>query len=155
MKNKFGMAVLAGLMVLVLGLAVGQAQVTPPSPNITVVACTNNVPNSGTTTANLGAVIDLTRYKDVGLQMTYKLNGAGTTACTFNWARSADGTNFNTTAPISFAFAPNGTTFVSTNANVTVGALPYIKLLSIVAANNSADMTNITVIAVTKPGPKD
>ena len=143
------------LAAVTLGPPVALGQVTDPSPAITVVACTNNVPNNSATTANLGDAIDVSDYREVGLQVTFALTGAGTTACTFAFNQSADGTSWCTTAPISLALTPAGTAAVTTNASVRIGALPYIKLHSITAANNSAAMTNIVVKVVTKPGPKD
>lgn len=156
-KVRFGLGLVA-----VLALAVGllappmlMGQVTPPSPAIYSLAVTNDVPNNSTTTANLGGTIDCSQYADVGVQIKYELNAAGTTACTFNFVRSADGTNWNTTAPIAISFVPNGATAVVTNTSITMGALPYLKCSGITAANNTAAMTNISVVYVFKPGRKE
>lgn len=115
------------------------------------ISCTNNVPNNTTTTANLGSAIGATKYDEVAVQITYALNGAGTTACTFNFLTSVDGETYNTTAPHAITFVPAGATAVSTNLNITLGSKGYIKLGSIVAANNSAAMTNIVVKYAFKP----
>ncbi len=131
------------------------AQVVPPSPAIGAIACTNNVPNNSTTTANMGSAVDCSQYGEVGIQITGKLDGAGTTVCTFNFVKSADGTNYATVSQHPISFTPAGTTTVTTNVSLTVGALPYLKLLSITAANNSANLTNIVVQYVFKPARKE
>jgi len=119
------------------------------------VGCTNNVPNNSTTTENLGSVINCTRYNEVALDLSFKLTGAGTTACTFKFLRSVDGTNYNSVAPIEVAMAPNGTTAVRTNLSVTMGPIGYLKLASITAATNAQAMTNIVVGYALKPSRLD
>jgi xanthine dehydrogenase molybdopterin-binding subunit B len=133
-------------LLLAFALPVAAQQYT-----VTTVACTNNVPNTTTTTANLGSAVTLTKYDEAAVQIDYKLNAAGTTACTFNFVTSVDGSTYGTTSAHAVVFAPNGTTLVSTNLNITIGSKGYLKLLSITAANNTADMTNIVVKVSVKP----
>lgn len=150
-RNFLGLALVAGL----LAVGVAQAQVVPPTTELTVLSVTNDVPNNSTTTANLGAELDVSQFENVGVLVKYALNGSGTTACTFTFNWSADGTNYNTTSPFAIALAPAGTTAVTTNALWHVGAMRKVKLSGLTAANNSAAMTNITVMFVRKPYPKD
>jgi len=145
-QTKFWLALLG----LGLALSAGAQQYRWVS-----VGCTNNVPNNSTTTENLGSVINCTRYGEVALDIEFKLTGAGTTACTFKFARSVDGTNYNSVAPIEVAMAPSGTTAVRTNLSVTMGPIGYLKLSSITAANNSQAMTNIVVGYALKPSRLD
>ena len=123
--------------------------------NMWTIACTNNVPNNSTTTANLGSTVDCSTYEQVGIRIKYALDGSGTTACTFSFNWSADGTNWSTTAPITYSLPPTGATAVATNAIMNLGPIPYLKLSGITAANNSAAMTNISIVVVKKPYPKD
>lgn len=141
---------MAAVMAALLAVTAGAQQYRWVS-----VGCTNNVPNNSTTTENLGSVINCTRYNEVALDLSFKLTGAGTTACTFKFLRSVDGTNYNAVAPIEIAIAPNGTTAVRTNLNVTMGAIGYLKLGSITAATNGQAMTNIVVGYAFKPNRRE
>lgn len=148
---KFAAAAVLLLAVSVLGTF---AQVTG-EPVIGSISCTNNVPNNSTTTAQLGDAIDVGRYSQICIQPGFKLTAAGTTACTFKFSLSADGTNYPTSAPILMPLVPAGTTLVYTNVNVDVGAAKYIKLAAITAADNTAAMTNIAVVYSVKGDRKD
>jgi hypothetical protein len=149
MKKKFG------LMMVVALLGVAASSVQAQQYRWTNVGATNNVPNNSTTSANLGSVITATRYGEVAIDIAFALDGSGTTACNFKFLTSVDGTNYNTTAPITITQAPNGTTTVRTNTSISLGAVGYIKLGSITAANNSAAMTNIVVGYSFKPSRVD
>jgi len=145
-KQVFGVA-------LVVTSLIGTAQA---QYKVTTLVTTNDVPNSSTTTANLGGPITATKYGEVGLSIQFALNAAGTTACTFNFVKSPNaGTNYETGAWYSVSMVPNGTTMVSTNVTVTMGPFGYLKPFSFVAANNTAAMTNISIQYVLKPNRLD
>lgn len=114
---------------------------------------TNNVANNTTATSGngIGTVATVTRYSEIAVQPVFALTDAGTTACTFNFVSSVDGTNWPATAQFVLTCAPAGTATVSTNKSWDVGAAGYVKVLSITAANNSAAMTNIQVYYSRKP----
>lgn len=168
MKNKFkiliSLFVAVALAALVLPLASPplNAQSTAPTlgesagvaPIITVIACTNRVPDNVTESTVTGSAITTGGYRYVGLQMKFALHAAGTETMTFNFVTSADGTNYTTSARPSIAVAANGTTAVVTNVVVDMAGLSSIKILSIVCGNTTtADMTNILVTATRKRLP--
>jgi hypothetical protein len=61
------------------------------------------------------------------------------------------GTNYEAGAWQSVSMVPNGTTRVFTNVVMTMGPFGYLKPFSVVAANNTAAMTNIVVKYIVKP----
>ena len=125
---------------------------------------TNNVANNYTATngpagqAGAGAgtnKVDATAYDQVGINIQFALNAAGTTACVFKFATSMDGTNWNVHLADTHSIVPAGTTPVGTNVTVNLGAAGYWRLESITAANNTAAMTNIVVGYAYKPSRRE
>lgn len=116
---------------------------------------TNTVPDNSTTTVLMGNAITVTRYKEIGVSASFALDAAGTNACTFKFATSLDGTNYQTTAPLLMTLTPAGPTAVHTNCTFQLGAAGYFKMISITCGNNSAAMTNIIVGYSLKPNRRD
>ena len=116
---------------------------------------TNNVPDNSTTATNLGSVISATRYGEIGLSASFTLaDGDGTNACVFVWGKSLDGTNF--WERFIWTILPNGTNAtVGTNVSVSLGALGYVRLLSVSNGTNGAAMTNLVVGYAFKPARRD
>ena len=140
------------LGVVVLGLALGAAGQSYYWYDLEV---TNNVPDNSTTATNLGSVISATRYGEIGLSASFTLaDGDGTNACVFVWGKSLDGTNF--WERFSWTILPNGTNAtVGTNVSVSLGALGYVRLLSVSNGTNGAAMTNLVVGYAFKPARRD
>jgi hypothetical protein len=98
--------------------------------------------------------IGITKYGDVTLVLQYNLaaNTSFSSNVVFNFAASADGSNFSSTPPgnLVFALPSNGTNTTTLVTNVVVGSTGYLELYSI--GNGAASAaTNITVQAWVKP----
>jgi hypothetical protein len=142
------------LLVVALGFAVFAAQAQQYT--IGQIACTNIVYDNVTQTSNMGSAVTVTRYDEIGVQASYQCSGAETGNTIFTFVGSVDGTNYATTSPWSMSVLNNGNTLVCTNATFNVGAVGYIKLLSIQCANTDAvNVTNITVRYSLKPSRRD
>lgn len=117
---------------------------------VTVITCTNKVPDNVTESTLTGQEIDMGGYRYLCIQQKFALHAAGTETCTFNWVTSGDGTNYATVAQFPIAQAANGTTAVCTNIVIDMAGRRKAKILSIVCGNTTtADMTNI-LVTVTK-----
>jgi len=141
MKTKFKLLIVGAC--LALATMAAQAQLGQPSLIISsgTGAWTNYIAPSTTFTTN--AVVDCTTKKDVFLQWKAELNGAGTTANTLTIQGSADGSNWFTYGLL--PMTPAGTTAVTVGTNMSVGALPYLRVRSIANAANTGSITNYTV----------
>lgn len=120
-----------------------------------MVAQTNVTDNTTFTLTNATRTVDVRDFNQVGLHFKFALNDAGTDPCAFNFLYSGDGTNYNTTAPLTVSIAPAGTTAVITNFSLNIGAISQIRLHSITAGNNTADMTNVDVYISVKPNRRE
>jgi hypothetical protein len=119
--------------------------------------CTNTVRSNTTVSVNLGSGIKIDNQDSAGLTITGTGDAAGSSgAVTITFARSYDGTNWETHPKFTAATAVNGTTFVLeyTNLpNTVVGSAIYIKPTSIVSADTGANFTNFDV-GLTKKNTK-
>ena len=107
-------------------------------------AITNNTSCSAT-----NAIVDCTRQKDVLLVVKAQLSGAGTTANTVTVQQSLDRSNW--TSLTAFTWTPAGATYVVTATNLTINAVPYIRVSSIANhTSNTGYITNYTVKAFVK-----
>lgn len=79
----------------------------------------------------------------LGVGLTFKLQGAGTSAVVFKFDASLDGASWETAA-YSVTATAAGTTAVTKNGNFDLGALPYVRLSSVENPNASA-VTNIVI----------
>lgn len=117
-------------------------------------AVTNSIAENATTTANMGNAVKVDRNTDVAVVCAFQGSAAGTSTLTYNWARSIDGTTWETFPRPSFIFTQNGTTAVVGYTNLPsawVGAAHSIKLVSIVHSGATGAITNHSVkIAVKK-----
>jgi hypothetical protein len=80
----------------------------------------------------------------VGVMTKVQLNGAGSTANIFKFARSTDGVDYETTPGLLITNTPNGTTATYTFNTLTLGGARYIKLTQIVNGSAAA-ITNAFV----------
>jgi len=94
-----------------------------------------NVPNVG-------------KYGDVYIYWSYKLSNTGTDTSSLHFSGSGDGSNYITAADISLA--ANGTTTVAAGTNLTINAMPYLRLDYLTNAS-ARSMSNITIKVTYKP----
>ena len=92
----------------------------------------------GATTSSLTNQVKVDKQDRAAIIFTGALTGSGSSNIVFTFARSADGTNFETTPQFTWQVTPNGTTTVVawTNMDVTtLGPASYLRLVSIVNSN--------------------
>ncbi len=115
--------------------------------NGTPVFSVSYMTNTVTTTPGL---VNLTHYDGFGLEVSFALTGAGTTAVPVPLSQSVDGINF---WPLgSFSVTAAGTTQVTGGTNVNLWYPGYLLVGNITNANGTA-MTNVTVL-VSKKGTR-
>ena len=153
MNHKSPITFLAALLTL-LTLHTAYADV-----GIVDTSSTNSIAANVTTSVNLGNAIKIGKTDTVGIVHAFQGNAAGTGKITYTWARSADGTTWETDPKFATAATLNGTTAVVNYTNLPntlIGPAQYIKLLSIANADASATATNATVkviVKTLKPSP--
>jgi hypothetical protein len=109
---------------------------------------TNHVVNA--TTNALGYPITCTKFGDVGIQVVFKLTASGTTAVIFKFSESLDGVNYVANTARTLSVTPAGTAVVTGLTNQVLNGIGYLRLDTIENAN-STDVTNLSVMLVTKP----
>jgi hypothetical protein len=119
--------------------------------SVNTLSTTNAI--SANTTITPGSVIAATKHLNVALQPSFALANSGTANVTFSFARSVDGTTFESTPSVSLVVAANGTNTVTGFTNVSMGAGGYLKLTSVANAN-STNVTGLNVLYGIKPGEK-
>lgn len=142
------------LLGLLLGLALtSQAQQYTYTALNTATDTNSTIPASAAT--NIQATFTCTRYDEFVLAVSFKLMGAGTSALTFQWDYSPDGTAWTSvkdghshgwfTGP-----SANGTSTVYWNTNVPINSFGYYRINYI--TNGSASVvTNLDLRAYVKP----
>lgn len=113
--------------------------------NATFAATSTNA-----TWASSNYVFAPVRSSAITLQTTLKLTGAGTTAIVLKFDSSVDRVKW-ATGTHSVTITPAGTSEVTDVENVTIGAIPYLRLSS-VENPNSATATNVAVKWLGKRG---
>lgn len=103
-------------------------------------------------TTNYNTVINVTKWDEIALQLSYKLAAAtaNNSNVTVTLSRSLDGVNWGTADKLVFTLAANSTNQVSTITNIDTGSIGYYRLDSIANANTNT-MTNILVRFAVKP----
>lgn len=158
MKSKFGFTIVAllALVAFVCATQTASAQTGQGYPTTAVVLTTSTstlLPNATTTvTSQAFTVNHLTGF---ALVPKFALSGTGSSALTFNFAVSVDGTNWTTTTPFSAAVSANGTTSVTgwynippLNTGTGCANAPYVRLATIQNANltGTATLTSLTIL---------
>lgn len=133
------LAMRLALLVLAVVPASAQTSSSYSYPVYTLTLVSNTVAAASTLTCT--NVIPLTKYDEVALQFTGVMNtnlsGVGTITLTFQ--QSLDKSNWFTFA--TWAFQSNAQTPVTVTTNINVGAIGYVKLLSIAnACTNACDL---------------
>ncbi len=109
---------------------------------------TNNVAafstNTWTTQHVLGG--ELRNYSEIGLLVSYKQASATSSNITVRFAKSLDGTTYET-VPSLVVFV-NATNYIT---NLTIGSAGFLRLSSIENTNAALALTNVTVTYSIKP----
>jgi hypothetical protein len=140
-------------------LAIAALALGPPvfaQVSLQDLSATNNIPQNATTTTELGSAIPLSQRDNVGILVSFKLQNGGTENQTLIFARSGDGTTYETWPRITWTIPANGTTTVVAYTNVPnslIGAAYDLKLVSWANGCATNYVTNITVNAVLKRDP--
>jgi hypothetical protein len=105
---------------------------------------------AASTTSNYtsSAVFTCTKYEDVSIWVQSKIADAGTDNTTVSFAKSVDGTTYETTPSVVVTIANTGTTTVNTITNINVGAAGYLRLSSIVNGDTGDALTVTNTFAV-------
>lgn len=105
-----------------------------------------------------GGTVDISKQSMCGLSVRFQGAASSTSDIVVKLARSADGTNFETSPPstLSFTNALNGTNVVIGYFQIprdVVGSVRTLKLLSVQNASGSVNATNATISIVKKYEP--
>lgn len=111
--------------------------------SITTVVAASTTTN---TTSGIG-VFAVQKYEDVTIWTNTKIADSGTDNTVVSFAKSADGTTYETVPSVVITVANTGTTAVNTITNINVGAAGYLKLVSVVNGDASGNLTNIVTVA--------
>jgi len=119
---------------------------------------TNVIPANSTTTTQLGYGADLREWKDVGLQVSFKLTTTNVGNLVLSFVRSGSNANpqqstYESSASLAWTIANNGTTNVVAFMNLTNTYYSSANALKLLSVNNSAAagvITNLNVLVVRK-----
>lgn len=136
------LAVAAGIGLIAAQLPAAAKQYAP-----TTLSWTNVVP-AAATNASVGT-ITVTKHDLFALQVTFKLQGAGTTAVVAKLYESLDGTTFDDTAVSTLSITPAGTAQVSGVLPVSSTAVGYFRVA--LENPNASAVTNAVWTVATKP----
>lgn len=143
-KSKFRkfIAGLAGAVAALVALPAA-AQTFDGPKNLTVPASVAAA-STNTTYASSNWTASAISGSKMGVGVTFKLTGSGSSTVVLKFDASLDGATWETAA-YSVSAAANGTTAVVKNANFDLGALPYVRLSSIENPNASSAVTNLVI----------
>lgn len=141
------------ILTLLLIAAALLAPVVPAFADVAVEAMLSagTVTNETTRTTGFTAV-EIPKVNNVGLALRFTGAGAATDNLTLTFARSVDGSNYETTPRFTWRVALNGTTAVVGYTNLvesTIGAARYLKLVSI-QNEGTNNATNVYVEVIKK-----
>jgi hypothetical protein len=134
--------VAAVALVLVVSVGLVQAQ------QYSIAKTGIKVAASGT--SNDVATVVCTKHEDVAIHLKWTLAGSGTDNTVVSYSKSLDGVLYETTPSVVFTVANTGTTAVNVTTNVTMGAVGYLKLASIVNGD-TGDVLTLTNTFALKP----
>lgn len=157
MRTLWKLALAAALLLPFTAKAAGEP--TYWYPWVPMSGLTNNVLSNGVASANLGPAIDVRRYDEVALMISFTTDSlkvvTSTVASNSYWEfqLSVDGTNFQT-YPVNSLLVP----YTSTNGpwnhfftNINVGAAGWLQMSKIINTNNNLWLTNIGIRYSPKP----
>lgn len=113
----------------------------------------SRITNNATFTSNTGSPVKLANHDNVGFAFRFQGDQAGTGAITLTFARSVDGTNWETTPRFTWSVALNGNTAVVAYTNfpsAVIGAAGYLKVAQIANADANATATNASLTLIRK-----
>ena len=106
------------------------------------------------TATNLASapVMDVRKQNKVAVQVKFTLSAAATTNTIYTFARSVDGSNFDTSGTVTWQVPQNGTTAVICSTNIDMEGYGYLKLLSIDNRDDNGVLTNSFIKYAIKRG---
>lgn len=114
------------------------------------VGMTNTVAAETTLTTGLGSAVNVENQDNVGVTCAFKTTSADTSTgdITLLFARSFDGTVYETTPKLSFIVPSNSTNLVVGYTNLTVSSIGSAKWLKLVSFQNAAtnSLTNVVTV---------
>jgi hypothetical protein len=131
-----------------------QIKITPLSqtntalPSVLLDGNTNASVATAVATNYYIVIPNTAKFGDIYVNWAYKLSGSGTDTSIAHFSGSGDGSNYFALADISIAGA--GTAFVANGTNLTINALPYVRLDYVTNAS-ARTMSGITIKVTYKP----
>lgn len=113
---------------------------------------TNNIAASTLKSVTNSSIV-LGRFPggNTAVAASYVLDGAGTSAVTFVFERSVDGSTWDSATTYTLAGNANGTARVANTTNFVIDGFPYLRVKTM-QNTNSASVTNLTLKYTIKPG---
>lgn len=118
-----------------------------PGGTLNIAATSTNTTMSATN----GMIYTIKSLTYTAVQPTFKLTGAGTSACVFTFDTSVDGQVW-AAGTFTVSVTAAGTTLVGTPSNQTTGSLRYLRLAGVTNPNASA-ITNLYVACISRSNP--
>lgn len=103
-----------------------------------------------TTNSITSAKVTLTKHDLTAVEVSFNLDGSGTSAVVVKVHESLDGTNFDDTVLQSISLTASGTNTVRAIVPLNVGAVGYLGVRSLENPNASG-ITNLVIRAAIKP----
>jgi hypothetical protein len=106
------------------------------------------------TATNLASapVMDVRKQDKVAVQVKFTLSAAATTNTIYTFARSLDGSNYDTANTFVWAVPQNGTTTVIASTNIDMAGYGYLKLVTIDNRDDNGVLTNSLIKYAIKRG---
>ncbi len=147
MKNKmFGLlisSIVVAMTVFILATVFSEKQDVQAqsyySPATIFVNASNTIPGATTNTAP--TVIDVRGGKEVGFAFTSQFLSAGVSNVTVYIAKSFDRVKFDTDI-LALTLVGNGTNVITTATNITINAVPYLRVKVVNPSASGFDATN-------------
>lgn len=151
---KFILATVAIIAAALIMAPAAQAQsynqqyIGAPGGVLNVATATTNTTMYLTNGIGLATPLKCNGLTYAAFQPTFKLTGAGTSACVFTFDSSVDGASW-TTGAFTISVTASTTNLVSTTSNQTIGSIGYYRLSGVTNPNATA-ITNLYVAVSSK-----
>lgn len=136
---------------IILGLALVSASAHAQISRPEVLNTGTNVIAASGTLSPTNAIITSAKHANVALQASFKLSGTGVGNVVLSFAKSVDGVRFESTPSVTMTIAASGTNTVAAVSNVSLGAVPALKLVSVTNANTPSTVAELSVKSFLKP----
>jgi hypothetical protein len=97
-------------------------------------------------------VMDCRKQDKVAVQVKFTLSNTATTNTIYTFARSLDGSNYDTANTFVWAVPQNGTTTVIASTNIDMAGYGYLKLVTIDNRDDNGVLTNSLIKYAIKRG---